>query len=197
MNLCVLLPPQSSEDPNLRAGTPREEKAFPLGGGARRDVILLILLHLGHYELSAIHTTQLTRSDRRGGRGGPVGWRGRGGRLYFQHRFQDGLAVSSLPAETSHRDHLLCEQPASEAQGLFDLDLQIRASGLVTFIQMETTHTTSRDQSSSARQHRLLKWAESSPNSSWTVDVSEHNSVNRRLLRHVWQDETPPRPPCK
>lgn len=68
-----------------------------------------------------------------------------GGRLYFEHRFQDGLAVSSLPAEISHCGHLLCEQPASETQGLFDLDLQIRTSGLVTFSQMETTHATSHD----------------------------------------------------
>lgn len=71
MNLSLFLPLQSSvEDQNLCAGTPREEKAFPLGGDARRDVILLILLHLRHYELSAIHTTQLTRSDRGGGWGG-------------------------------------------------------------------------------------------------------------------------------
>lgn len=74
MNLSVFLPLQSSvEDQNLCAGTPRED--------ARRDVILLILLHLRHYELSAIHTTQLTRSDRGGGVGG---WGGGGGRPLFR-----------------------------------------------------------------------------------------------------------------
>lgn len=69
INFPFFLPLQSDGDQNLRAERPREEKVFPLGGESRRDVIrLIILLHLRHYELSAIHTTQLTGVG--GGMGG-------------------------------------------------------------------------------------------------------------------------------
>lgn len=135
----VFLPLQSYEDQNLRAGTPREEKAFPLGGDAGRDVILLILLHLRHYELSAIHTTQLTLSDRGGGWGGLGG----GGVVFISSTAfrMDSPSPPRFPLKFPIVVTFSVRSRPSETQGLFDLDLQTRTSGLVTFSQMETKHT--------------------------------------------------------